>query len=167
MGVRADQPGVVGIPGRGLDVRNRNLAWVLTVAALAGLAGCGAPAPARHAPPPARVERASDGQSSVVLSRAGLQRLGLQTAPAQPAAGQAGHSGTVLIPYAALLYQPDGSTVVYTVAGLRTYTRLTVTVSKIQGSQVYVSGGLPAGTQVVTAGAEELLGVQDGVGVQT
>jgi hypothetical protein len=145
-------------------VRNRNLAWVLTVAALAGLAACGAPAPARHAPPPARVERASDGQSSVVLSRAGLQRLGLQTAPAQPAAG---HSGAVLIPYAALLYQPDGSTVVYTVAGPRTYTRLTITVSKIQGSQVYVSGGLPAGAQVVTAGAEELLGVQDGVGVQT
>ncbi|HEX3493477.1 MAG TPA: hypothetical protein VHU92_29340 [Streptosporangiaceae bacterium] len=137
---------------------------MLAVAALAGVAACGGQAPARHVPPPARVERASDGQSSVVLSRAGLQRLGLQTAPAQPAAGR---SGMVLIPYAALLYQPDGSTAVYTVTGLRTYTRLTISVSKIQGSQVYVSRGLPAGAQVVTAGAEELLGVQDGVGVQT
>jgi len=135
---------------------------MLTVAALAGVAACGGQAPARHGPPPARMERAGDGRSSVVLSRAGLQRLGLQTAPAQP-----GHSGTVLIPYAALLYQPDGSTVVYTVTGLRTYTRLAITVSKIQGSQVDVSRGLPAGAQVVTAGAEELLGVQDGVGVQT
>jgi hypothetical protein len=137
---------------------------MLTAAALAGVAACGGPAPARHVPPPARMERASDGQPSVVLSHAGLERLGLQTAPAQPAAG---HSGTVLIPYAALLYQPDGSTVVYTVTGLRTYTRLTITVGKIQGNQVYVSRGLPAGAQVVTAGAEELLGVQDGVGVQT
>lgn len=146
-------------------MRNKNLAWMLTaaaLAALAGVAGCGGPAPARHIPPPARMERAANGQPSVVLSRAGLQRLGLRTATAQPAADH-----TILIPYTALLYQPDGSTVVYTVTGLRTYTRLTITVSKIQGNQVYVSRGLPAGTQVVTAGAEELLGVQDGVGVQT
>jgi hypothetical protein len=145
-------------------VRNTNLAWMLTVAVLAGVAACGGPAPARHVPPPARIQRAADGRSSVVLSRAGLQRLGLRTASAQPAGGP---GGAVLIPYAALLYQPDGSTVVYTVAGPRTYTRLTITVSKIQGSEVDVSRGLPAGTQVVTAGAEELLGVQEGVGVQT
>ena len=72
-----------------------------------------------------------------------------------------------MIPYGALLYQADGSTVVYTVTGQRTYTRRTVTVSKIAGNRVYLRGGLTPGTQVVTDGAEELLGVQDGVGVQT
>lgn len=145
-------------------MRNRKHAWMLTAAALAGVAACGGPAPVRHVPPPARMERASDGRLSVVLSSAGLQRLGLRTATAQAAGGS---SRMILIPYAALLYQPDGGTVVYTVTGARTFTRLTITVSKIQGDVVDVSSGLTAGTPVVTAGAEELLGVQDGVGVQT
>jgi hypothetical protein len=47
-----------------------------------------------------------------------------------------------------------------------TYTLATVGVASIQGSQVYLTGVKP-GTTVVTVGGEELLGVQDGVGVQT
>ena len=73
----------------------------------------------------------------------------------------------MVVPYAALLYEPDGSTVVYQVTGPRTYTRQPVSVSKIAGGLVYIGRGLAPGAQVVTAGAEELLGVEDGVGVQT
>ena len=42
-----------------------------------------------------------------------------------------------------------------------------VTVAVINGNQVVVSQGLAPGTVVVTQGAEELLGVQNGVGVET
>lgn len=138
---------------------------VVAAAMLAGLAACGSQSPSRPQQPPARVEKAgSRGVPSVVLSPAGASRLGVQTATVIPAVS----SGTVMtIPYAALLYEPDGTTVVYTVTGVRTYTRQPIVVSKIVGNVVYLSSGLTAGTEVVTGGAEELLGVQDGVGVQT
>ncbi len=41
-----------------------------------------------------------------------------------------------------------------------------VAVVSIQGNDVFLTGLAP-GTAVVTVGGEELLGVQDGVGVQT
>jgi hypothetical protein len=143
----------------GCSVPDRRWARVLTAAALAGLAACSVPTAATQAPS-ARIAVGTGGTPSVVLSSAGAERLGLRTALAAPA-------GTLTsIPYAALLYEPDGAAVVYTVTGPRTYTRRVIVVSAIQGSVVYVSRGLAPGTEVVTAGAEELLGVQEGVGVQ-
>ena len=112
--------------------------------------------------PSARMERTGpNGALSVVLTRLGAQRAGIVTA----AAGTAGQ-GRAVVPDSALLYQPDGSSVIYTVTGPLTYTLATVGVASIQGSQVYLTG-LKPGTTVVTVGGEELLGVQDGVGVQT
>ena len=101
-----------------------------------------------------------NGALSVVLTPLGAQRAGIQTA----VAGTAAQSRAV-VPDSALLYQPDGSSVIYAVTGPLTYTLTTVGVASIQGSQVYLPGS--PGATVVTVGAEELLGVQDGVGVQT
>ncbi len=42
-----------------------------------------------------------------------------------------------------------------------------ITVATINGNQVVVSSGLAPGTVVVTQGGEELLGVQNGIGVET
>jgi NADPH:quinone reductase-like Zn-dependent oxidoreductase len=102
-----------------------------------------------------------NGALSVVLTRLGAQRAGIQTAVAAPAA-----RGRVVVPDSALLYQPDGSSVIYAMTAPLTYTLATVGVASIQGSQVYLTGVKP-GTTVVTVGGEELLGVQDGVGAQT
>ena len=71
-----------------------------------------------------------------------------------------------MVPYSALLYQPNGASVVYTVTGPLTYTLTPVSVTSMQGSRIYLTGLTP-GTAVVTVGGEELLGVQDGVGVET
>lgn len=103
----------------------------------------------------------TSGALSVVLTPLGAQRIGIQTAPSVAA------KKLVMVPFQALLYEPDGRTVVYTQTGTETYTRQFITVAAINGNQVLVSSGLPAGTPVVTVGAEELLGVQNGVGVQT
>jgi hypothetical protein len=86
------------------------------------------------------------GALSVVLTRQGAQRDGIATA----AAGTAGQ-GRAVVPYSALLYQPDGRSVIYTVTGPLTYTLATVSVAGIQGSQVFLTG-LKPGTTVVTAG---------------
>ena len=131
--------------------------------ALAALAGCASTSAGDDNPPPAaRMERAGPhGALSVVLTPVGAQRAGIATAVAGPAG-----RGRAVVPDSALLYQPDGSSVIYTVTGPLTYTLATVDVASISGSQVYLSGLAP-GTTVVTTGGEELLGVQDGVGEQT
>jgi hypothetical protein len=138
---------------------------VIAVAALAGCHGATSSAASGDGggpPPSARMERTGpNGALSVVLTRLGAQRAGIATA----AAGTASQ-GRAVVPDSALLYQPDGSSVIYAVTGPLTYTLATVGVASIQGSQVYVTGLTP-GTTVVTVGGEELLGVQDGVGVQT
>jgi hypothetical protein len=129
--------------------------------ALACLAGCGpaAPGPASEVAP-ARLEHVGGGVS-VVLTPLGRQRIGIQTTAAV-AAGK-----LIEIPFGALLYEPDGKTAVYTQNTELIFTRHFITVSKIIGRKVLVSAGLAKGAQVVTVGAEELLGVQNGVGVET
>ena len=135
--------------------------YVVAAAAVAVLAGCGPSSTAgSRQPPPARVEQVGPNRS-VVLTPLGRSRLGLQTA-----AATASGADTV-IPYGALLYEPDGQSAVYTKTGALSYTIQFITVATINGNQVVVSQGLAAGTVVVTEGAEELLGVQNGIGVET
>jgi hypothetical protein len=135
-------------------------AALLIIIAVAGLAGCSSSSssPSASPPPPAYLTVGSHGAVSVVLTPLGAQRTGVQTAVATRAA----RGGQTVVPYSALLYQPDGSSVIYAL----TYTLVPVTVTSVQGNQVYLTGLAP-GTTVVTIGGEELLGVQDGVAVQT
>jgi hypothetical protein len=102
---------------------------------------------------------------SVVLTPTGARRIGVQTSRVVAAVKVS--SSMTVIPYAALLYEPDGRTVVYANTAPLVYTRRFVAVDHIAGNQVYVSQGLAPGMKVVTVGAEELLGVQNGVGVET
>jgi len=127
-----------------------------------GLTGCGQAASSSGQVPPARMEHAGPGDAlSVVLTPIGARRIGIKTAPA------VADGKLVVIPYGALLYEPDGQTAVYIkVTGL-IYTRRFVTVDTIDGNDVMLTGGLQPGIVVVTQGGEELLGVQNGVGVET
>lgn len=144
------------------DIHRAARPVMAAAAVLAALTGCGGTSAPGEPPPPARMANAGPhGAPSVVLTPVGAQRIGVRTA----VAAQVGRSRTV-VPYSALLYQSDGSNVIYTATGPLTYTLVTVSVASIQGSQVYLTGLAP-GTTVVTVGGEELLGVQDGVGVQT
>jgi hypothetical protein len=128
-----------------------------------GVAGCGrSPATPQQSPPPARMEQIGRGVPSVVLTPAGAARIGVRTTPAAAAAG-----GMTVIPYSALLYEPDGTAAVYVNTSPLIYTRSIISVGHIAGDQVYVSRGLAPGMRVVTVGAEELLGVQNGVGEET
>jgi len=131
--------------------------------AVAGLAGCGsAPSGETRQTPPARMEHIGQGDRlSVVLTPLGARRIGIETVHA------VAEGSLVVIPYSALLYEPDGQTVVYVKVSGLVYTRQFVTVSAISGSSVVLSQGLQSGASVVIQGGEELLGVQNGVGVET
>jgi hypothetical protein len=106
----------------------------------------------------ATVEEAPDGGPAVLtLSEAADTRLGMTTAPVT-----AGPDGLV-VPYSALVYAVDGSTWVFVRTEPLTYQRAPVTVARKDGDRVHLSEGPPAGTEVVTVGAAELVGVETGI----
>jgi hypothetical protein len=140
-------------------------ACAAAAALTAAIAGCSSGGTSASQPPTARLERTSHG-TSVVLTPLGARRIALRTGPATPAKGTA--KGEVAVPYDALVYEPGGDPAVYVATGALTYTRYPVPVTAITGNTAYVkAGSLPANAVVVTQGAEELLGVQNGVGEET
>lgn len=96
----------------------------------------------------------------LVLEAKAAERLGLETATVDALPEAAGTS----IPYAALLYDPDGTTSVYTNPDRLVYVRRAITVEYIQGDRVVLREGPPKGTPVVTTGGAELTGIEFGVG---
>jgi hypothetical protein len=152
---------VNGRPARHMTGRAA-LACAAAAALAATAAGCSSNGSTASPPPAAQLERTSHGLS-VVLTPLGAQRIALRTGRATAAPG-----GQVAVPYDALVYEPAGEPAVYVATGALTYTRYLVPVTVIAGQTVYLKpGGVPAGATVVTQGAEELLGVQNGVGEET
>jgi len=138
-------------------------AAVLAAAALTTTtAGCSSSGSAASPPPTAQLKQTSHGLS-VVLTPLGAQRIALRTGHAL-----AGPGGALTVPYGALVYEPSGEPAVYVATGSLTFTRSLVPVTQILGQTVYLKpGSLPVHSVVVTRGAEELLGVQSGVGEET
>jgi hypothetical protein len=149
--------------GTGRAALARAAAAALAAAVLTtAVAGCSSSGSEASQPPTAHLEKTSHGMS-VVLTPLGAQRIALRTGRATAAAG-----GQVAVPYDALVYEPTGEPAVYVATGPLTYTRYLVPVTVIAGQTVYLKPGiLPANATVVTQGAEELLGVQNGVGEET
>ena|SRR5215469_3307932 len=144
-----------------MKIRRLGASPLIVVAAVAILAGCGPNSASAGRPAQTWHFRGAGPDKSIVLTPVGEARIGLQTAAATSAGGQ------TIVPVGALLYEANGQTAVYTQTSPLVYTIKFITVATINGNQVVVSSGLAPGTVVVTQGAEELLGVQNGVSVET
>ncbi|HEV2241519.1 MAG TPA: hypothetical protein VGR98_10795 [Streptosporangiaceae bacterium] len=134
------------------------LAAGLAVAVGCVLAGCGGAASPAD-PPPASL-RAIPGSpvKEVLLTARAEQRLGIVTQPVRAAAGPSG--GREVIPYAAVVYDNDGSTWTYVNITGRTFVRQPIVINAIQGSEAVLDRGPAVGAPVVTVGAPELLGTE-------
>jgi hypothetical protein len=97
----------------------------------------------------------------VTLSAAAIERLDLRTVPARKLSVD-GESRAV-VPYGAVLYDPNGETWIYTSPKPRTFTRRSITVDSIDGSRAVLSAGPAAGTQIVIVGTQELWGAELGI----
>jgi hypothetical protein len=95
----------------------------------------------------------------LTLTEKAAERLGLETAPV--VAEQVDGVDRLVIPYAALLYDPSGQAWVYVNEGPLVFVRQTITVDSIDGDKVILSEGPKAGTDVVTLGATELFGSEE------
>jgi hypothetical protein len=66
----------------------------------------------------------------------------------------------VSVPYAALLYDPEGKTYVYASPRALHYMREKVLVARVEGGRVLLSRGPAPGTRVVTTGAAQVYGTE-------
>jgi hypothetical protein len=113
---------------------------------------------------PAKVEHleGSDDLSRLTLDAKAVERLGIKTAALREET-VAGKSRKV-VPYGAVLYDPDGKTWVYVSSAPNVYVREPITVDFIEGDRAVLEAGPAAGTTVVTVGVAELYGTETGVG---
>lgn len=128
------------------------------------LAACSSPA-ANTTPtqPPLTIEEQEGSElSRLTLSASAAGRLGIETVAV--AERRVGVTSRSVIPYAALLYDADGSTWAYTNPEGLVYTRAAVTVERIDGEVAILSDGPAVGTLIVTVGGPELWGAEHGVG---
>jgi hypothetical protein len=156
----------VGDMNRSL-VRRRSLwAAALLIVAVLAVSGCqGAEDDAAAGgSDPATVEpvEGSDDLHRIVLTAEAARRLDIQTVPVRDAEGE-GRQRTV-VPYAAVVYEPNGETWTYTSPEPLTFVRHRIVVESIDGDRAVLSDGPPAGTTVVTVGVAELFGAEHGVG---
>ncbi len=131
------------------------LAAVLVIAA-GGATGCTeVEAAAPHVHQPAHLEPI-DGSvvQQVTFDERAAEQVSLQTESVQ----QRGRLTDV--PYAALIYDGQGASWVYTSPEPLVYVRAEVDVARIVDGRVLLRSGPPVGTEVVTTGAAEVYGAE-------
>jgi hypothetical protein len=141
---------------------------MMVVAAIAavglGVAGCSdsSESSSEGGDPAATIEetKAPDGTElqRITLEPRAAERLGIRFATITEEAG------SLVAPYAALVYDPFGSTWVYTSPKPNVFLRAPVNVREIAGERVFLVDGPEAGTKVVTRATIELYGVEEEIG---
>jgi hypothetical protein len=151
-----------------MNMRMRRFGGALAVAGLA-LSGCATAEGAAfdgsaNKDDIATVEPAgpAGGLPTVSLAQSAAARLGITTDLVRTQSVQG--IDRLVIPYAAVIYDPTGQAFAYSSPRPREYQRVPLVIDDIQGDLALLDQGPAPGTQVVTVGASELLGTETGVG---
>lgn len=134
------------------------VALLLALSLLA--AGCGGSGGGEEGQPPAAIEQVKGSDAvRVVMTPEAAKRIGVKlTAVARdPAGGE-----QTVIPYEAVLYDPDGATWTYTSPKPNVFQRKNIEIAHIDGDSAFLAKGPPVGAEVVTVGATEIWGVEYG-----
>jgi hypothetical protein len=123
---------------------------------LLALSACGGSSESAPPAAPVHVTKLADGRQQLTLTPDAAKRIDLKTVTVES------DGGNTVIPYAAVLYDPDGTTWTYTNPKPLVFVRADITVKNIDGERAILSKGPAAGTSVVTLGATELWGVEYG-----
>lgn len=129
------------------------LSMLLVVAALQ-LVACAPKSSTTEKINPATLEEIEGSElKRVILTEKAAERIDVQTVAV---------SGNV-IPYAAVIYDIEGNTWVYTNPSPLTFVRASIVIDRIEGDQVFLSQGLESDVSVVTVGVAEIYGAETGV----
>lgn len=136
-----------------MKVISRSMLFLFIFAMLL-LSACGANAPKTEKITPAKLEPIEGTDlSRVILTEKAAKRIGLETALAS------GNS----VPYAAIIYDTEGNTWVYTSLTPLTFVREPIVIDHIEGDTVILAESLDSELSVVTVGVAELYGTETGV----
>ena len=140
---------------------NRWLIIVLTVVGLQ-LSACAPKATKAEFIPPSSLEviEGSDIQR-VILTEKAAERLDIQTSTVRDERV----NGVVrkVVPYAAVIYDLQGATWLYTNPAPFTFVRESITVDFIEGDRAVLTKGPSSGIEIVIVGVAELYGTETGV----
>jgi hypothetical protein len=123
------------------------------------LAACGGTAAEESGQPPAVVKQVKGSEiKRVVLSAEAARRLGVRLATVK----REGAGPETVIPYSAVLYDPNGDSWTYTSPKPLEFVRQDITIDRFEGSSAILEKGPPAGAAVVAVGSTEIWGVEYG-----
>jgi hypothetical protein len=98
----------------------------------------------------------------IVLTGVAANALGVRTGVVREVRENDG--GRALeVPYAAVFYDAEGKSYTYTSPAPLTYVRKRIVIDDVRDRKAFLTKGPRPGTTVVTVGADELLGVEEGV----
>jgi hypothetical protein len=132
---------------------NRSI-FVLLIFVVLLLSACGPKSETPEMIVPSKLEPidGSDLQR-VILTEKAAERIGIETVSA---------SGTS-VPYAAVIYDIEGNTWIYTNPEPLTFVRAQIEIDHIEGDTAVLAEGLASELTVVTVGVAELWGTETGV----
>jgi hypothetical protein len=149
-------------------MRTHRRSWLITLVLISALgivvySGVAADETGMGQTEPAYVEPIEGGSlNRIVLSERAAERIALATTPVTDDASSG--APRKVIPYAAVIYSPNGETWAYTSPEPRVFVREAIEVERIEGDMAILTAGPDAGTEVVTVGGAELLGAESGLG---
>ena len=135
----------------------KRINWLLSILLIITglqLAACGPKSATTEKINPATLEEIEGSElKRVILTEKAAERIDLQTVSV------AGN----MVPYAAVIYDTEGNTWVYTNPEPLTFVRASIVIDHIEGDQVFLSKGLESDVPVVTVGVAEIYGAETGV----
>ena len=141
----------------------RTLLLICCLLLAAASSACTEGATAEERVEPAIVEPIDGTEfNRITLTSRAAERLDVQTAEVREV--EVNGSMRLVVPYAAILYDINGGTWLYTSPAPLTYVRAAIAIDYIDGDDVYLFEGPPTGTEVVTVAVAELYGTDTGVG---
>ena len=130
--------------------------WFLVTLIFAGLllSACGPKTAAPEKVVPSKLEPIEGTDlSKVILTEKAAERIGVETVSA---------SGTS-VPYAAVIYDIEGNTWIYTNPEPLTFVRELIVIDRIEGDTAFLAESLSGELNVVTVGVAEIYGTETGV----
>jgi len=135
----------------------KRINWLLSILLIITglqLAACGPKSATTEKINPATLEEIEGSElKRVILTEKAAERIDVQTVSV----------GGNIVPYAAVIYDTEGNTWIYTNPAPLTFVRQSIVIDHIEGDEVFLSQSLGSETPVVTVGVAEIYGTETGV----
>ncbi len=133
-------------------------ALLMAVMLTAGCAALSTSTTSHYVPAEVSTPTQSTEPKVVTFTEEAAKRVGLTTVPA------GAEGALIVVPSAALIYEKSGASLVFVSPKPLSYHRVKVVVVRDNGTNVWLSSGPGVGTAVVTIGANQVWGAEQGVG---